>query len=291
MTLSITLAVLAAALTISTPTAPAQATRTADETAVLATMEQFFAAMTARDVEKMSSLALPEAMTFSQSLTKDGPKPLRKAALRENLAVIAKGGPVLRERLRDPLVMVHPPIAVIWSAYEVHADNAFSHCGIDIFELMKVEGTWKISNASWTAETDGCEKLSSAAAPADADKRAVLGAVERMTAAMRTRDIKAYASTLVPEGMSFGTAARPQWSAVTGAKQQGRRGGVRDGERGLARADLGSGGAGPRAHRRRLGALRLPHRWRVLPLRCRSLRVVQDRRRMEDDQRVMDDRT
>ena len=205
MTLSITLAVLAAALTISTPTAPAQATRTADETAVLATMEQFFAAMTARDVEKMSSLALPEAMTFSQSLTKDGPKPLRKAALRENLAVIAKGGPVLRERLRDPLVMVHPPIAVIWSAYEVHADNAFSHCGIDIFELMKVEGTWKISNASWTAETDGCEKLSSAAAPADADKRAVLGAVERMTAAMRTRDIKVYASTLVPEGMSFGT--------------------------------------------------------------------------------------
>ena len=203
MTVSIRVAVVATALAISSQVGQAQTNRTPEETAVLATMEQFFAAMTARDVDRMSALALPEVMTFSQGMDKNGPGPLRKAALRENLGTIAKGGPVLRERMRDPMVKVHSPIALVWTAYEFHSDNVFSHCGIDVVELMKVDGTWKITSISWTAETDGCETVSSRAEPADTDRRAVLAAVEEMFAAMRTRNTDAYARTLVPEGMSF----------------------------------------------------------------------------------------
>jgi len=199
----LTVAVVFTALIPFTPIVRAQTNKTADESAVLATMEQFFAAMTARDVDKMSSLVLPGVMTFSQAFTKDGPRPMRKAPLRDNLATIAKGGPVPRERMRDPIVKVHLPIALIWTAYDFHTDDAFSHCGIDVVELMKVDGAWKITSLSWTAETSGCETVSSRTAPTGEEGRAVLAAVERMTSAMRSRDLAAYASTLAPDGMSF----------------------------------------------------------------------------------------
>ena len=50
-------------------------------------------------------------------------------------------------------------IAVVWTPYEFWTDGKTSHCGIDVFEMMKDQGAWKIANMMWTVEPDACAAL------------------------------------------------------------------------------------------------------------------------------------
>ena len=48
---------------------------------------------------------------------------------------------------------------MVWTPYELWADGKTSHCGIDVFDLLKEQGVWKIANAMWTVEPDACHRL------------------------------------------------------------------------------------------------------------------------------------
>jgi hypothetical protein len=57
------------------------------------------------------------------------------------------------DQLVDPLVLVDGPIAVVWSHYrftvrytEDGVAHAPVHCGIETFQLYRIDGTWKIVN-------------------------------------------------------------------------------------------------------------------------------------------------
>jgi len=56
----------------------------------------------------------------------------------------------------EPTVLVHGPIAVVWGEYDFWIDGEFSHCGIDLVDIAKVGGEWKIANFTWTVEIDDC---------------------------------------------------------------------------------------------------------------------------------------
>jgi len=68
----------------------------------------------------------------------------------------------------------HPPgdeaavLAVVWTPYEFWLDGKRSHCGIDTFNLVKVDGNWRVANAMWTIEPEGCASLDP---PAPAEMR------------------------------------------------------------------------------------------------------------------------
>ncbi len=61
-----------------------------------------------------------------------------------------------RERIWSPEVRVHGPIASVWTPYDFWVDGKFSHCGIDIFDLVKTAEGWKISALTYTVERAGC---------------------------------------------------------------------------------------------------------------------------------------
>jgi len=44
----------------------------------------------------------------------------------------------------------------VWTPYDFWVDGKFSHCGIDIFDLVKTAEGWKISGATYTVERTGC---------------------------------------------------------------------------------------------------------------------------------------
>ena len=75
-------------------------------------------------------------------------------------------GPTLRERYWSPTVLVRGPIAVVWAPYEFWEDGKTSHCGVDVFDLVKIDGVWRVSNSMWTVEPDACTELR----PADASQ-------------------------------------------------------------------------------------------------------------------------
>ena len=41
-------------------------------------------------------------------------------------------------------------IATVWARYELSTDGAFNHCGVDHFDLIRQNGTWRIYHRTWT---------------------------------------------------------------------------------------------------------------------------------------------
>jgi hypothetical protein len=56
--------------------------------------------------------------------------------------------------MSDPLVMVHEGIAVVWTPYEFQVNGKFSHCGVDAFSLVRIDGRWKIAGIVYTVEQE-----------------------------------------------------------------------------------------------------------------------------------------
>ena len=58
----------------------------------------------------------------------------------------------LEERGFNPVVMVAGPIAMVWYPYDFYLDGEWSHCGVDIFNLVRTNDGWRIASMTWSAE-------------------------------------------------------------------------------------------------------------------------------------------
>ena len=63
----------------------------------------------------------------------------------------------LIERYWDEELLISDVLAVFWAPYDFHVDGEFSHCGVDVLNLIKIEGAWKIGHAMWTIQEPDCE--------------------------------------------------------------------------------------------------------------------------------------
>lgn len=66
------------------------------------------------------------------------------------------GDDQLTERYWDEQLLISDHLAVFWAPYDFHINGEFSHCGIDVLNLIKIEGQWKISHAMWTIQRPDC---------------------------------------------------------------------------------------------------------------------------------------
>jgi hypothetical protein len=97
-------------------------------------------------------------MTFRLRYQPDGNM---KLVSKSNLQDLADTGTETRkftERYWDPTVLIHRDMAVFWAPYSFDIDGKRSHCGVDVFDFIRVNGEWKLSNSMWTVEPDGCPK-------------------------------------------------------------------------------------------------------------------------------------
>lgn len=83
-------------------------------------------------------------------------KPLRITSNKNYLEGLRKGSGVLLERCWDPTVRMDSAIAVVSCLYDFHVDGVFSHCGLDVFTLVKREGAWRIASCAYSMRKDGC---------------------------------------------------------------------------------------------------------------------------------------
>lgn len=65
---------------------------------------------------------------------------------------------IIKERMRekDVVVKVQGRIATVWAPYDLWLNDKFSHCGVDVFTLLKTPEGWKIVTCSYTMEKEGC---------------------------------------------------------------------------------------------------------------------------------------
>lgn len=135
---------------------PAAAADT-DETAIVGQVERFFGAMRAQDSATIRAILLDDTVFSAQRAAPDGFKLGRIPGQQFAERVADQKG--LDERMWDPIVMRRGPIAVVWAPYEFRLEGKTTHCGIDVFDMVKVDGTWRIAHLMWTQEPEACPEL------------------------------------------------------------------------------------------------------------------------------------
>jgi Putative lumazine-binding len=61
------------------------------------------------------------------------------------------------ERIVYDVIKIDGSLAIVWAPYKFYYKGVFSHCGIDSFQLVKINGEWKIQYLIDTRKKKGCE--------------------------------------------------------------------------------------------------------------------------------------
>ncbi|NNF04007.1 MAG: hypothetical protein HKN17_06035 [Rhodothermales bacterium] len=123
--------------------------------AVLDTVQRFFDALESKDGDALRSVLTTQGITHALRIRGDS---VVVVARPHDAAVASITGSdaSLMERMFDPVVHVDDHLAVVWTPYDFHVNGTFSHCGTDIFSLIRVRDAWKIASITYTVEQDDC---------------------------------------------------------------------------------------------------------------------------------------
>lgn len=130
----------------------------AEEEAILKVVDEFLLAIGNHDYEAIKTLQVAEGTTFFQR----GPKSDRKPVVRRPNADFMKPQPnadPFIERYWNPVVLVRGDLAMVWAPYELRDNGQVVHCGIDGFDMVKLEGKWRVGNVLSSMEPDACDEL------------------------------------------------------------------------------------------------------------------------------------
>jgi hypothetical protein len=113
--------------------------------------------MAAKDPDAIRQLTLPGTMLTGIRPGAGGATTVNRVTIED----FAKGlRPGLHEQMWSPRVSLRGDLmATISGPYEFQLDGKTVHCGIDVFDLARVEGQWRIAALTWTAEVDSCAEL------------------------------------------------------------------------------------------------------------------------------------
>jgi hypothetical protein len=135
---------------------PAMSQDKAEHAAVLAVADSALEAITRGDMTGLTDLMLPEGVLFPTS-TRDGVTRYRVRTRAEQRTSTSRSQ--VTERGFRPEVRVNGPVAMVWYPYDLYLDGKWSHCGVDVFTLIRNEDRWRIATMTWSAEQPPvCEK-------------------------------------------------------------------------------------------------------------------------------------
>lgn len=142
-----------------------------EEAAVLEALDRYVTAISETDLEAMAAMMMPEGMAYIwRPIYRQGEDGTWRPVEGGGTEIVARSnshltdpsrddGRVRRERYWSPTVMIRGGIAVVWAPYEFWVNGETTHCGVDVFDFVKVDGKWLVSNSMWTVEPDACTEL------------------------------------------------------------------------------------------------------------------------------------
>jgi hypothetical protein len=145
------------ALCAAAVAAPGAAMAADPQEAAVATVQRFFDAMAAKDADAVRAVTLPGGIYTSIRPAAGGGTAVTRLTV-EDFAQHLRPG--LHEAMWSPRVSLRGDmLATVSGPYEFQLDGKTTHCGIDVFDLAKVDGQWRIASIIWTAEPDACPEL------------------------------------------------------------------------------------------------------------------------------------
>lgn len=126
----------------------------ADTAAVVASFQRLFDAMRARDTLAAKNEFVADAQMVA--LNQAGEARISSAA--QWAASLGRGTGQILERMVSPEVRISDNLATIWTWYDLHIGERFSHCGIDTAQLVKTADGWKITSLAYTTRPSPCQE-------------------------------------------------------------------------------------------------------------------------------------
>ena len=160
-------------LTLALTAATAFGQAADDKKAALKVVDQLFFEMASANPAGILALHTGTGDLAAVQRTPDGKSRYSSLNGEKFSQLFTKKSPLLREEMYDPKVEVSGDWAMVWGRYVFWVDDKISHCGINQFNLVRIDGTWKIANGASTIDRNDCSEKEKAMKP-DAAKWANL---------------------------------------------------------------------------------------------------------------------
>jgi hypothetical protein len=115
------------------------------EDSVKAVVNSLFTAMKTSDGPALLRLFSDSAILQTIASSKNGETVIRSEKVKDFVNVVStlpKGD--ADERISFETVKVDGDLALAWTPYQFYFKNKFSHCGVNSFHLIRINGAWKI---------------------------------------------------------------------------------------------------------------------------------------------------
>jgi ketosteroid isomerase-like protein len=130
---------------------------TAYEAGIKQTVNAFFDGMRKADTAMIRSTIAKDVVLQSVANKKDGTTALVTENIADFIGSIAKPHKELYdERITFNDIKIDGDLAMVWAPYKFYIGQTFSHCGVDVFQLMKTTQGWKIIYIVDTRRKEKC---------------------------------------------------------------------------------------------------------------------------------------
>lgn len=136
-----------------------------DKKAAVAVVDKLFAEMAAANPEGILALHTPTSDLAAVFKQRDGKTRYQSINGEAFSKMFTDKTKVMREEMYDPKVEVHGDWAMVWGRYVFFNGDKLSHCGINQFNLIRIDSTWKIANGASTIDPNDCTEKEKAMKP------------------------------------------------------------------------------------------------------------------------------
>ena len=129
-----------------------------EKESIMKVVNQVFEAMRTNDSTLLKSCFTENPNTFTVYRNQEGNGSLSTGNFQGFIDAVGKPKEVVyNEPIWNEKVEIDGDLASVWVDYAFYLDDQFSHCGVDAFHLVKLEGKWKIFHLVDTRRKTNCE--------------------------------------------------------------------------------------------------------------------------------------
>jgi hypothetical protein len=151
-------ALVATIMSISMQAQPAASPNAkSTEDSVKAAVNLLFTGMIQSDAAKIRS-SFTDSAILQSIVEKGGKTRARTESVEEfaqSISKLEKG--VADERIRFDVIRIDGPLAIVWAPYSFYYKGQLNHCGVDSFQMLLVDGVWKIQYLVDTRRKQPCQ--------------------------------------------------------------------------------------------------------------------------------------
>jgi hypothetical protein len=129
-----------------------------DETAVKQVINNLFTGMKQSDTAMIRAAFSGEPILQTIARSREGQNMVRTEPLDSFLVSISHPHTeIYDERISFGTIKIDGDLAIVWTPYKFYLGDQFSHCGVNSFQLVRLNNLWKIQYLIDTRRRQGCD--------------------------------------------------------------------------------------------------------------------------------------